>query len=111
MGDKEWSLFHHGLIKILISYWLGELGNSWESFLTCNEFGENEEWLRQRPKTRRRCIKTKEGGPELEECGSQDDLDNEISESGRTLSGSDLKVKSEVNLETPVDDSLPRMRK
>ena len=39
VGDKEQSLFHHGIIKILVSYQLGELGDSWESFLACNEFG------------------------------------------------------------------------
>ena len=45
VGDKERSLFHRGLIKILVSYRLGELGDSWESFLTRNGFGENEEWV------------------------------------------------------------------
>ena len=44
VGDKERSLFHHGLITILISYRLGELGDTWESFLIRNGFGENEEW-------------------------------------------------------------------
>ena len=58
VGDKERSLFHHELIKILVSYQLGELGDTWESFLIRNGFGENEEWPRQRPRTRRRCIKT-----------------------------------------------------
>ena len=43
VGEKERSLFHHGLIKILVSYRLGELGDSWESFLARNKFGENEE--------------------------------------------------------------------
>ena len=111
VGDKERSLFHHGLIKILVSYRLGELGDSWESFLTHNWFGENEEWPRRRPKARRRRIKTKVVGPELEECGSQDNLGNEVSKSGRTLSSNDFKVKSEVNPETPIDDYRPQMRK
>ena len=75
------------------------------------EFGENDEWPQRRSKTRRRRFKTEVGGPELEECDSQNDLGNEISEPGRTLSDSDLKVKSEVNLGTAVDDSQPRMRK
>ena len=57
VGDKEQSLFHHGLIKILVSYRLGELGDSWESFFACNGFGENEEWPQRRPKTKRRRIK------------------------------------------------------
>ena len=65
-GDKERSLFHHGLIKILISYRLGELGDTWESFLIRNGFGENEEWPIRRLETRRRHIKTEEDEPELE---------------------------------------------
>ena len=52
VGDKEQILFHHGIIKILVSYQLKELGDSWESFLARDEFGENEEWPQQRPKTR-----------------------------------------------------------
>ena len=44
VGDKEQILFYHGLIKILVSCWLGELGDTWESFLIHNGFGENEEW-------------------------------------------------------------------
>ena len=107
VGDKYRSLYHHGLIKILVSYQLGELGDTWESFLIHNGFGENEEWPRRRPKTKRRHIKTEEAGPNLEECGSQDNLDNEVSKSGRTLSSSDFKVKSETNPEIHVDDSRP----
>ena len=52
VGEKERSLFHHGFIKILVSYRLGELGYSWEYFLARNKFGENEEWPRWRPKTK-----------------------------------------------------------
>ena len=70
VGDKERSLFHHGLIKILMSHRLGELGDTWESFLMCNGFGENEEWPRRRLKTRKRRIKTKQVEPELEDSGS-----------------------------------------
>ena len=80
VGDKERSLFHHGLIKILIAYRLGELGDNWEYFLICNGFGENEEWPKQRSRTRRRRIKIEEAEPELEESGSQGNLDNEVSE-------------------------------
>ena len=76
VGDKERNLFHHGLIKILVSYRLGELGDTWESFLIRNGFGENEEW----PRTKRRRIKTEEVDPELEEFGSQGNLDDEVSE-------------------------------
>ena len=52
VGGKERSLFHHGIINILVFYRLGELGDSWESFLSRNEFGENEEWPQRRPKTK-----------------------------------------------------------
>ena len=38
--DKERSLFHHGIIKILVSYLLGELGDSWESFLLVMSLGK-----------------------------------------------------------------------
>ena len=108
VGDKKRSLFHHGLITILVSYQLRELGDSWESFLARNEFGENDEWPRRRSKTRKIFIETEVGGPELEEFDSQNDLDNGISEPGRTPSNSGLKVESEVNPETPVDDNRPR---
>ena len=39
--DKEQSLFHHGIIKILVSYLLGELGYSWESFLPVMSLGKS----------------------------------------------------------------------
>ena len=65
VGDEDWSLFHHGLIKILVSYRQGELGNSWESFLIRNGFWENEEWPLQKPKIRRRHIKIEEARLEL----------------------------------------------
>ena len=105
VGDKEQSLFHHGLIKILISYQLGELGDTWESFLIRNGFGENEEWPKRRPITRRRCINTEQVEPELEESGFQDNLDNEVSKPSRIPSTSNFKVNSKINLEILVDDS------
>ena len=80
VGDKERSMFHHRLIKILMSYRLGELEDTWESFLIRNGFGENEEWPRRRPRTRRRRIKTEQVEPELEESSSQYNLDNEVFE-------------------------------
>ena len=81
------------------------MGDNWESFPICNGFGENEEWPKQRPRTRRRCIKTEEVEPELEDSSSQGNLDNEVSEPSRTLSTSNVKVKSETNPEIPVDNS------
>ena len=105
VGDKGRSLFHHGLIKILVSYQLAELGETWESFLMRNRFGGNEEWPKQRPRVRRRRIKNEEAEPELEESGSQDNLGNEISKPRQTLSISDVKVKIEINFEVHVDNS------
>ena len=40
VADKEQSLFHHGIIKILVSYLLGELGDYWESFLPLMSLGK-----------------------------------------------------------------------
>ena len=40
VADKERSLFHHGIIKILVSYLLGELGDSWESFMPIMSLGK-----------------------------------------------------------------------
>ena len=53
-----------------MSYQLGELGETWESFLMRNRFGGTEEWPKQRPRVRRRHIKNEEAEPELEEFGS-----------------------------------------
>ena len=111
IGDKERSLFHHGLNKILVSYRLGELGETWESFLMCNRFGGNEEWPKQRPRVRRRHIKNEETEPGLEESGSQDNLGDEISKPSQTLSINDVKVNIETNSEVPADNSQARMRK
>ena len=65
IGDKERSLFHHGLIKILVYYRLEELDETWDSFLVHNGFSENEEWPRQRPRVRCRRIKNEESEPKL----------------------------------------------
>ena len=105
VGDKERSLFHHGLIKILVSYRLKELGETWESFLMRNGFGENEEWPRQRPRTKHRRIKTEEIEHELEESGSQGNLEDEVSEPSQTLSINAVKFKSKTNPKVPVDNS------
>ena len=44
-----------------------------------SRFGVNEEWTKQRPRLRRRCIKDEEVEPELEDSGSQGNMDNEAS--------------------------------
>ena len=76
-----------------------------------NGFGENEEWPRRRPRTRHKHINIDETERELEEFGSQGNLDDEVSEPSRTLSISDVKVKSETNPEVHVHNSKPRVRK
>ena len=76
-----------------------------------NRFGGNEEWPKQRPRVRRRCIKNEEVDPELEESGSQTNLGDEISEPSQTLSVSDVKVKVGKNYEVPADNSQEQMGK
>ena len=39
IGDIEQSLFHHGLLKILVQYQLYRLCRSWDEFLNANDFG------------------------------------------------------------------------
>ena len=104
VGDKERSLFHHELIKILMSHQLGELGKTWESFLMHNGFGENEEWPRQRPRIRRRHIKDEEAEPELEESGSQGNMDNEASGPSQIWNVSGVKFETKTNPKVPVDN-------
>ena len=70
VGDKNRSLFHHGLIKILMSSRLEELGQTQDSFLVRNGFGVNEEWPKQRPRVRRRRVNNKEVELEVENSGS-----------------------------------------
>ena len=71
----------------------------------CNRFGVNEEWPKQRPRVRHRCINNEEDEPELEDSGSEDNLGNEIAEPSQTLNIDDVKVKVEPNSEVPVDNS------
>ena len=105
IGDKDMSLFHHNLIKFLMSYRLVELGETWDSFLVRNRFGVNEKWPKQRPRVRRRHINNEEAEPELEDSGSEDNLGNEIAEPSQTLNIGDVKVKVETNSEVPTDNS------
>ena len=44
IGDHDRSLFHHGLIKILIRYQLFAIGKSWDQFLVENGFAQNQFW-------------------------------------------------------------------
>ena len=54
IGDKYRSLFHHGLVKILVKYQLSFIGKSWDQFIDENGFGQNEVWPFVRPKTRQK---------------------------------------------------------
>jgi hypothetical protein len=40
-GNPDRSLFHHGLIKILVECHLTQIGDSWENFTQRNNFSEN----------------------------------------------------------------------
>ena len=104
IGDKERILFHHRLIKIIVSYRLRELGEAWESFLMRNGFGENEEWPRQKPRLRRRRIKDEQAELDLEDFGSQGNMDNEASRPSQIENVSGFKFETETNPEVPIDN-------
>ena len=53
-GDQYRSLFHHGLVKILVKYQLYFIGKTWDQFLDENGFGKNEVWPSVRPKTQQK---------------------------------------------------------
>ena len=105
IGDKDRILFHHGLIKILVSYQLEEPGETWDSFLVRNGFGVNEEWPKQRPRVRCRHVNNEEADPKIQDFGSQDDLSDEMFQPGQTLSFDDEKVKVETNAEILANNS------
>ena len=111
VGDKSRSLFHHGLIKILVSSRLKELGQTWDSFLVRNGFGVNEEWPKQRPTVRRRQVNNEEAELEVEDSGSQDDLGDEGFHPDQTLSLDDMKIEVETSFETPANNFQGQGRK
>ena len=39
IGNQGCSLFHHGLIKMLVQYQLVTVGKTWDEFLKENDFG------------------------------------------------------------------------
>ena len=49
----ESTLYHHGLIKILIEFHLKKVGDSWDEFLLRNHFEEPEETLSKEEPVRR----------------------------------------------------------
>ena len=44
IGDKNRSLFHHLLIKILLQYQLSVIDKSWDQFLVENGFWQSQFW-------------------------------------------------------------------
>ena len=49
--NQDLSLFHHGLIKMLVQYQLATIGKTWDEFLKENDFGFTQFWLTYLPKT------------------------------------------------------------
>ena len=56
IGNPNRSLFHHGLIKILIQHQLSLIGRSWDELLAENKLGLKQYWPNPSPKT---CKKRK----------------------------------------------------
>ena len=44
IGNQYRSLFHHGLIKMLVQYQLVTVGKTWDEFLKENDFGLTRFW-------------------------------------------------------------------
>ena len=62
IAEQDRSLFHHGLVKILVQYQLYFINVTWYQFLSKTSFGQNEEWPSVRPTTqpkRRRSSRSK----------------------------------------------------
>ena len=56
IGDLDRSLFHHGLIKILVQHQLSLVGRSWDELLIINDLGLTQYWPNLCPRT---CRKSK----------------------------------------------------
>ena len=54
VGNPDRSLFHHGLIKILVQHQLSLIGRSWDELLAENKLGLTQYWPNPPPKTRRK---------------------------------------------------------
>ena len=52
--NPDRSLFHHGLVKIILQHQLSLKGKSWEEFLTECHLGPTQYWPNPAPKTRRK---------------------------------------------------------
>ena len=52
IGNQDHSIFHHGLIKMLVQYQLVIVGKTWDEFLKENDFGLTRFWPTYSPNTR-----------------------------------------------------------
>ena len=91
IGNPNRSLFHHGMIKILIQHQLSLSCRSWDKFLVENKLGSTHYWPNHRPKTCRKrkaplksevddIHKAESGDSKLEEASSP--IDTHISNDG-----------------------------
>ena len=51
LGNQDRSLFHHGMIKMLVLYQLDTIEKTWDEFLKENEFEFTQFWPTYLPKT------------------------------------------------------------
>ena len=52
--NPDRSIFHHGLVKIIMQHQLSLNGKSWDEFLTECQLGPTQYWPNPSPKTRRK---------------------------------------------------------
>ena len=57
--NPERSLFHHGLVKIILHHQLSLKGKSWDEFLAECHLGPTQYWPNSSPKTRKKRKATK----------------------------------------------------
>jgi hypothetical protein len=67
VGDPERSLFHHGLLKILVQHQLSLVGKSWDVLLAENDFGPTQYWPTLLPKSCKKCKAS--SNPEFDDIG------------------------------------------
>ena len=53
-SNPDRSLFHHGLIKIIIQHQLSENGKSWDKFLVDCQLGPTQHWPSPSPRIRKK---------------------------------------------------------
>ena len=53
-SNPDRSLFHHGLIKIILQFQLSANGKSWDSFLVDCQLGPTHHWLNPSPRIRKK---------------------------------------------------------